>query len=148
LVAGSGGAGFLVTTEDLLSRVKAGKTFMTLEENEEPICPALLASRATHVAALSAKGRLLVFSLDEVKTMPRGRGVILMGLDRAEKLQAVALITLQGLTIHGHNRSNTEVTAALTAKEVKSYVHGRARKGAALDYRMKPYALDSVTESE
>jgi topoisomerase-4 subunit A len=38
-VAGSGGYGFIATFEDMMSRVKAGKTFMTLDENETPLRP-------------------------------------------------------------------------------------------------------------
>ena len=37
LVAGSGGYGFIAAVEDMVSRVKAGKAFMTLEEDEEPL---------------------------------------------------------------------------------------------------------------
>src|SRR6185295_12284604 len=40
LVANSSGYGFIVKSEDLLTRVKAGKGFMTLEEGDEVIRPA------------------------------------------------------------------------------------------------------------
>ncbi len=147
LVAGSGGAGFLVLAEDLVSRVKAGKAFMSLEPDEVPIVPVRWDPQATHVAALSEKGRLLVFGLDELKTLPRGRGVILMGLDKGEKLQAVGLITLEGLVVHGTNRAGTEVVAEMTGRELKRHLMARARKGVALDYRMKPVALEPVLSS-
>ena len=39
LVAGSGGYGFIAAMQDMVSRVKAGKAFMTLEEDEEPLAP-------------------------------------------------------------------------------------------------------------
>ncbi len=144
LVAGSGGAGFLVQAEDLVSRVKAGKAFLSLEPDEMPLAPSRWRDEVTHVAALSEKGRLLVFGLDEIKTMPRGRGVILMGLDKQEKLVAAGLITLDGLIVHGTNRAGTEVVAEMTARELKRYLLSRARKGVALDYRMKPNALEPV----
>ncbi len=144
LVAGSGGAGFLVLAEDLVSRVKAGKAFMSLETDETPLVPARWHPQATHVAAISEKGRLLVFGLEEIKTMPRGRGVILMGLDKGEKLVATGLITLDGLIVHGTNRAGTEVVAEMTARELKRHLLVRARKGVALDYRMKPVALEPV----
>ena len=43
LVVGSGGYGFIAATQDMVSRVKAGKAFMTLEENETPLPPIALA---------------------------------------------------------------------------------------------------------
>ncbi|MDE2260555.1 MAG: DNA topoisomerase IV subunit A [Betaproteobacteria bacterium] len=144
LVAGSGGAGFLVMAEDLVSRVKAGKAFMSLESDETPIAPVCYYPEATHVAALSEKGRLLIFGLGEIKTMPRGRGVILMGLDKGEKLLAVGLITLDGLIVHGVNRSGTEVIANMATRELQRHIMVRTRKGAALEYRMKPRFLEPV----
>lgn len=144
LVAGSGGAGFLVQGEDLLSRVKAGKTFITLEAEEEPLAPARLSLLHTHVGALSEKGRLLVFPIADIKFLPRGKGVILMGLDTAEKLTAVTLLTLGGLRVHGVNRAGTEVVAELRAEELRRYVLGRARKGQLLNYRMTPQRLEPL----
>src|SRR5262249_13592481 len=42
LVAGSRGYGFIAKADDMQSRVKAGKQFMTLEPDEEPLAPALV----------------------------------------------------------------------------------------------------------
>jgi topoisomerase-4 subunit A len=144
LAAGSGGSGFLAKGEDLQTRVKAGKAFMTLEDDESPIALVPDSGQASHVAALSEKGRLLVFPLDEIREMPRGRGVILMGLDKGEKLAAVALVRLDRLVIHGRNRSGTEVVAELTPREIQRYLGARARKGSMIDYKMKPLFIESV----
>lgn len=67
-----------------------------------------------------------------------------MGLDKGEKLQAVGLITLDGLIVHGVNRSGTEVAANLTKRELQRHIMVRARKGVALEYRMKPMFLEPV----
>jgi len=50
LVAGSGGYGFIASFGNMLSRVKAGKTFMTLTPDEVPLAPVALASGLDHVA--------------------------------------------------------------------------------------------------
>lgn len=143
-VAGSGGAGFIVKAEDLLSRVKAGKAFMTLEENEEPLSPCVLGAEHTHLATLSEKGRLLVFPLTECKEMPRGRGIILMGLDRNESLLAIAFTDLKHLVVEGVNRAGSPVEAELEPAEIKAHLSGRARKGTLIPYRMKPVGLKSA----
>ena len=104
LVAGSGGYGFIAAVQDMVSRVKAGKTFMTLDEDEEPLAPVPVSAALDHVAALSAKGRLLVFPLEEMREVPKGRGVIIMGLDRGEKLIAVGLTSSSKVVVQGTNR--------------------------------------------
>ncbi|MBU6504307.1 MAG: DNA topoisomerase IV subunit A [Betaproteobacteria bacterium] len=144
LVAGSGGAGFLVAAEDLVSRVKGGKAFLTLEADETPIPAARCLPQFGQVAALSEKGRLLVFAADELRAMPRGRGVILMGLDRGEALLSVCPVGPGGVAVHGVNRAGTEVLAELTPAELKRYQGTRARKGTLLDYRMKPRSLEPL----
>src|SRR5262249_20147962 len=53
LVANSGGCGFIVKSEDLLTRVKAGKGFMTLEEGEEIIRPAAVPAKPEMAVGLS-----------------------------------------------------------------------------------------------
>ena len=86
----------------MVSRVKAGKAFMTLEPDEEPTRAGALAAGLDHVAALSSRGRLLVFGLDEMREVPRGRGVIVMGLDEGERLMAVGLTTGRKRRAAGH----------------------------------------------
>jgi len=62
-------------------------------------------------ARVDRRWRLLVFPIEEMREVPKGRGVIIMGLDRTEKLISV------GLTKH--------------------LLH-RARKGCLVAHKMKP----------
>ncbi len=137
LVAGSGGYGFITTLGDMVSRVKAGKAFMTLGADETPLAPVPLAAGLDHVAALSSKGRLLVFALAEMRAMPRGRGVIVMGLDPGEALAAVALVPARRVVLQGTNRLGRPTPYVLEGEELARHVLHRARKGALLPKRMK-----------
>ncbi|HQT80872.1 MAG: DNA topoisomerase IV subunit A [Ferrovum sp. 37-45-19] len=136
LVSSSSGTGFMVKPLDLISRVKAGKAFMSIEENDYPLFPRLIDKDATHVASLSEKGRLLIFPMSELKELPKGKGIILMGLDHDEKLLSSIATNLSRLVILGTNRAGKEVQAQLSGAELKSYIHGRARKGSQIDYKM------------
>ena len=138
LVAGTGGYGFVATLADMVSRVKAGKAFMTLEPDEEPIAPVPLAPNLTHVAALSSRGRLLVFGLDEMREVPRGRGVIVMGLNEDERLLAVGLNDGRKVILQGSNRSGRAVVAVLEGEDLARHVLRRARKGSLVEKRIKP----------
>ena len=137
LVVGSGGYGFIATFADMLSRVKAGKAFMTLEETEEPLPPVALSPALDHVAALSSKGRLLVFGLDEMREMPRGRGAIVMGLDDDERLSAVGLTSGERVVLQGTNRVGRAIVQVIEGEELARHKLRRARKGSLVAKRMK-----------
>ena len=130
LVAGTGGYGFVATLEDMVSRPRSGRTFMTLEPDEEPIPPVSLETGLDHVAALSSRGRMLVFPLAEMREVPRGRGVIIMGLDGDEKLIAIDLAPAGKVTVQGTNRLGRTVTVTIEGEALVKHLHRRARKGA------------------
>jgi topoisomerase-4 subunit A len=142
LVAGSGGYGFIATMQDMVSRVKAGKAFMTLEEDEEPLAPVAMSAGLDHVAALSAKGKLLVFPIDEMREVPKGRGVIIMGLDRTERLISVGFTTSSKVVVHGTNRVGKATVAVIEGTELTKHLLHRARKGCLVAHKkMKPTAV-------
>src|SRR6185295_13491578 len=89
LVANSGGYGFVAKAEELLTRVRAGKGFMTLEEGHEVLRPARVPDKPEMAVTLSEDGRMLLFSADKLKELARGRGITLMGLDDGEKMVEV-----------------------------------------------------------
>jgi topoisomerase IV subunit A len=137
LVAGSGGYGFVATFQDMVSRVRAGRAFMTLEEGETPIAPVPLRPGVDHVAALASSGRLLVFPLDEMREVPRGRGVIMIGLDDGETLIAATLTTRRRVVLAGTNRAGRPVTQAIEGDALARHLLRRARKGAMPERRIK-----------
>ena len=137
LVAGSGGYGFIGTFEDMVSRVRAGKAFMTLEAEEAPLRPVSVTEGLDHVAALSEKGKLLVFGLDEMRTMERGRGVMIMRLDDDDRLAAVALAASDKIVLRGTQRGR-EAELTIDGDELAKHRLHRARKGYLLARRFKP----------
>ncbi len=140
LLAGSGGYGFVAPAESLNSRVKAGKTFLSIDPGEAPV--ALLPLRgsadadgqprpAERVALLSSGGRLLVFGVDELRTLPRGgRGLQLIALEPGETLLAVVpLAAGDGVEIHGSGRGGAARALAFSARQLAEYTAHRARRG-------------------
>ena len=137
LVAGTGGYGFVTTADDMVSRVKAGKAFMTLPPDEEPVAPALLRAGLTRVAALATNGKLLVFDLSEMREMPRGRGVIVMGLDPKERLLAVGLAAPDRVVVRGTNRVGREIDVVLEGDALAKHALHRARKGSKIAQKIR-----------
>ena len=141
-IATAQGNGFVCRVADMISRIKAGKQFISLDTEDTPLRPVLLDQSATKLACLSAKGRLLVISLSEIKELRGGgRGVILMELDAKETLLGVAAVAVQGVQLLGTGRGGKEQMVELSSRELQSYAGKRARKGKVLDLKIKPLAL-------
>jgi len=142
LMASTAGYGFTAKAGDMVSRIKGGKAFMSLDEGDEPLNPRPLVDKASAIACLSAQGKLLVFGLDEIKTLSGGgRGVILMDLEKNEKLLAALPITQRGVVVHGTGRGGKPQEVALSASGLANHIGKRARKGKALESKLKPVGL-------
>ena len=144
LMASSGGTGFIGRVGDMISRVKAGKAFITLDAGDVPLPPRLLSTTSSALACLSEKGRLLVFGLDELKTMSGGRGMILMALEPKEKLLAAQPISQRGVLVAGTGRGGKAQEVSLSASGLALHIGKRARKGKVLDSKLKPLTLAAI----
>ncbi len=142
LIASDAGYGFMAKAGDMVSRIKGGKSFITLDEGDEPLPPKPVGNNASAIACLSAKGRLLVFGLDEIKTLSSGgRGVILMDLEKNEKLLAAQPISQKGVVVAGTGRASKLQEVSLSAAGLSNHIGKRARKGKLLEAKLKPIAL-------
>ncbi len=78
LVARSDGRGFAVNAQDVLAQTKAGKTVLTTDSKAEAeLCRVVMADHDM-VAVTGENRKMLIFPLDEIPVMNRGKGVILM----------------------------------------------------------------------
>ena len=143
LMASTAGFGFLAKASDLVSRNRNGKAYMTLEEGDEPLPPKVINDKVSAIACLSANGRLLVFGLDEVKPLTGGRGVTLMDLEPKETLLAAQPVSQRGVLVTGIGRGGKVQEVALSASGLAPHIGKRARKGRALESRVKAAALSA-----
>jgi topoisomerase-4 subunit A len=141
--ANSGGYGFIASVADLVSRQRAGKAFMALDKGEKPVRPAKVSHGDTplSLAAVSASGRLLVFPLDELKVMAKGRGLIIQDIDAKDALTGVAVGTT-AFVVAGTGRSGKTVGLRIAGKELEGYRSSRARKGQLTQSKIKPTRID------
>lgn len=144
LLATQSGYGFATRLSDMSSRQRAGKQFVTLEKGDALLRPVPLFEGANQLALLSSKGKLLVFGLDELKSLSGGgRGTILMGLDANDRLDQAVPIGASGLRAAGIYR-NKPTEDILVGATLAPYAGKRARKGRALDVRPKQPLLSPV----
>ena len=146
LLAGSGGYGFLATVEQMSSRLRAGKAFVSCADGETLTRPSpvsggsgsVLLPAATHVACASTGGRILTFEIGELNAMANGgRGLKLIDLEAKDSLAGAAAYT-RSVQIFGIGRGGKERDETLEIRSLNNALAGRARKGKAADLGFKP----------
>ena len=93
LVASDAGRGFIVPEDEVVAQTKNGKQVLNLADKEKAQAFAVVPEDADQVAALSEGRKLLIFPLEQVPEMGRGRGVMLQKskADRLSDAQAFRL---------------------------------------------------------
>jgi len=129
LLANSGGFGLLARAVDMQGRNKAGRNYLTLEDDERLLPPVRVDASHGQIGCLAADGRLLVFPLAELKLQANGgKGLTLMDVDKAAPLAAVATFGA-ALKIIGTGRGGKPKEDDLKGVALAAYVGKRARKG-------------------
>ena len=142
LIASTAGYGFTARAGDMVSRIRAGKAFITLEQGDTPLLPREIGAKASAIACLSEKGRLLVFGMEELKTLAGGgRGLTLIDLEPGETLIAAQPISQRGVVVFGTGRASKPQQVALSATALAPHIGKRARKGRVLESRLKAAGL-------
>ena len=72
LVASSDGDGFVVPEDEVIAQTRAGKQVLNVKDGAAKVVRRVAGD---HVAVVSENGRFLVFALDELPEMARGKGV-------------------------------------------------------------------------
>jgi topoisomerase IV subunit A len=129
VLAGTGGFGLVAEVGDLVGRQKAGKSFLSLEGQELPLPPAVVPAGAHQLACLTLNGRMLTFSMDELKHQPKGgRGLTLMDLEAKDALISVAAFA-QALLVQGSGRGGKAKEEVLKGAALAGHAGKRAKKG-------------------
>ena len=150
LLATSSGHGFAAALGDMVSRQKAGKQFITVDEGAEPLAPQRVdAATDRRIACLSAKGRVLVFDAAEIKALAGGgRGVTLMDLDDGETLLAAVPIDTGALLRATRGSAGKPVEVRLVGALLEAHLGHRARKGKLVDSKLRPpFSLQRLPET-
>lgn len=154
LLASSGGYGFLATVENMVSRQKGGKGFLTLGPGES-VCrpspanvppaagaePSALQVPATHVCCASTGKRILTFEIGELKQMANGgRGLMLIDLEPKDELAGAAAYT-RSVRITGVGRGDKEREELLEIRTLNNARGARGRKGKQADLGFRPLSV-------
>lgn len=144
ILASDAGYGFVVQLASLQVKNKNGKACLKLPQNSRMLAPRLIGKDKSDrwVACVTNTGKLLVFSLDELPALNRGKGNKMLAIPSAKALtREEYLIDLQilsageQLTVHAGKRHFT-----LKEADWFHYQGGRGRRG----YRL-PRGLQQVS---
>ena len=150
VLATSDAMGFICQFKDLFARVRAGKNFIRVSDKETKILPPqVVAPDQTLLACLSEQGRLLIYDINEVRTLPGGgKGVSLMDLNLTESLLVAKPIDAEGVLVTGIGRGGKDREYAVKKTILEYHMGHRARKGKQLDIRWKALDLKSLPKKE
>ncbi len=150
MLSSSAGYGFTATVANMISRQKAGKAFVTVNEGETLCQPSLVVNAATavppatHVACASSGGRILTFELSDLKAMANGgRGLMLIDLEVKDTLAGAAAYT-RSVRIEGLGRGGKAREETLEIRSLNNARAARARKGKVADLGFKPTRISRV----
>ncbi len=137
LLATSGANALRAKIEGFVTRQRAGKQFVSLDEGESLLAPSAIAEGTREAAALSSSGRLLVFPLEEVKELAGGgKGVMAIRLHEGEKMIGIAAADA-GVRIAAVGRGDKRTTITVGAAQLGHYRGKRAHTGRVLQSSFK-----------
>ncbi len=131
LLATSSGYGFRARVDALSVRNKAGRACITLKGDAARLLPPVrVPEGAAEVVTTDDQGRMLIFPVQDLPELARGKGVRLMGIKAGlqEHIIAIAVVPVGGgLTIYSGRRH-----MHLGTNELDQYRAARGRRGTRL----------------
>ena len=135
LLASDAGYGFVATLTDLVSRNKAGKVVLRVPAGGKAVVPAPVPKdKECLIAAVSSIGRLLLFEMEELPELARGKGNKLINIpgpkykSGAEKMVAATVVPEDGhLEVYTGTRKMT-----IKWNDLDDYYGDRALRGSML----------------
>ena len=135
LLASDGGYGFIARLEDLIGKNKAGKAVLSVPKGCAVVPPLPVPSgEGVKVAAVSNEGRLLVFALEQLPEMAKGKGNKMLDIPGTRAAQReefmrdlVMLPEGAALVVHAGKRKLT-----LKPNDLDYYSGERGRRGSKL----------------
>jgi len=122
LVASEEGRGFIVPEKDVLAQTRTGKQILGVDSGVEAKICVVVPQGADHVATIGTNRKMLVFPLEQVPEMSKGKGVILQKIKDGTLSDVRAFNWKQGLSFK-YGAGDTVVG------DLKPWVGERAQAG-------------------
>ena len=131
LLASDAGYGFIARFADMVSKNKAGKTLLTLPANAQVLAPIPVTGSNQLLMAISNEGRMLVFPLQDLPRLGRGKGNKIINIAAARAAERVELMTQLAIISEGDSLTLFAGKRHLTLKfaDLAHYRSERGRRG-------------------
>lgn len=131
LLASDAGYGFIARFADMVSKNKAGKTLLTLPANAQVLAPIPVTGSNQLLTAISNEGRMLVFPLQDLPRLGRGKGNKIINIASARAAERVELMTQLAIISEGDSLTLFAGKRHLTLKfaDLEHYRSERGRRG-------------------
>ncbi len=132
VVASDAGYGFITRIKDMLTKNKAGKSLISVPKGGVVIQPAIVSDpKHEFIAAFSNEGRLLIFPVEDLPQMAKGKGNKIMNIpparvaDRIEMMTYIVVFSeVDTLVVYSGKRH-----IKLNINDLEHYRGERARRG-------------------
>ncbi|MCK6418310.1 MAG: DNA topoisomerase IV subunit A [Alphaproteobacteria bacterium] len=122
LVGSSSGHGFVVKGADVLAQTKSGKQILNVTAPEEATLCRVIGADHDMVATIGSNRKMLIYKLEEVPEMARGKGVILQRIKDGSLADAKTFNSKQGLTFRSGAKE-------VQVNDIKPWLGNRAGAG-------------------
>ena len=122
IVASSDGRGFFVSENDVVAQTRGGKQVLNVSGDVEARVCRIIPEGADHVVSVGENHKVIIFPIDEVSEMTRGRGMRLQAYKDGGLSDVKAFTLAEGLSWKSGERTRTET-------DLISYVGKRAQAG-------------------
>jgi topoisomerase-4 subunit A len=106
VVASTDGHGFIVKASEVLAQTRTGKQALNVDDKNKAIAIAPVAGDT--VAVVGTNRKILLFPIDQLPEMSRGRGVILQKYKEGQLSDVKCFVYKEGLTWKSGDRDRTE----------------------------------------
>ena len=151
LIANTSGYGFLANFEDMISNKKTGKAFMKIPEGAEILPCEKIMQDDKYIAAVTNFGKLLIFNLDELTILAKGKGTKIINIPKKQFVEKKERLIIVKPFSEGSKlniqRDNGNIRA-FSSKELEGFKLERAKRGRSLPQGYKRVLSITVERPE
>jgi len=150
LIMNTAGYGYISEYQNMISNKKSGRAFMKLPDNAKMLKAIPLKDNHTHIAAVSNIGKLLIFNIEELPILGKGKGNKIINIPK-DKLAAGEEFMAHAQLLADNSSLKIEVgkrSVTLKPKDWIEYVLSRAKRGKKVGKLINIERLTEVTKSE
>ena len=131
LIMNTAGYGYISEYQNMISNKKTGRAFMKLPDNTKMLKAVPVKDNHTHIAAVSNIGKLLIFNIEELPILGKGKGNKIINIPK-DKLAAGEEFMAHAQLLADDSSLKIEVgkrSVTLKPKDWSEYVLSRAKRG-------------------